>query len=88
MNRGKGKPRLDPVIQFRSIYAKDWSFSIALRNSGNVDFYWNYLRIKNDEDEDGLNKNKRITQIEATFEAFYLKRVLNADIQIKKVLLN
>ena len=35
----------DPIVEFKSVYDGEWNYAIARRNSGKVDFYWNYLRM-------------------------------------------
>eukprot|EP00347_Sterkiella_histriomuscorum_P021861 403332513 len=63
----------DKIVQFKQVQTKKWPYAIVLRESGKVDFYWNYLRIGHAKSEDAQKLSEKCFQVDVNFKCFYLR---------------
>jgi hypothetical protein len=62
----------DPVVDFKAVFTHEWPYGITRRQSGKVDFYWNYSRIGSTRST-AANIQDRFVSVQLNFEGFYLE---------------
>lgn len=66
--------RDDPILDFKAVFTHEWPFAITRRQSGKVDFYWNYSRIGSGK-QSNAGISDRFTSVQLNFEGFYLEQL-------------